>query len=140
MVLEHDIARVPRDRSKRTTILRQDATFGDDDVRDYFGHFYEFVMDDRSRDVHARSTRRRPCGASSTCRARTRTWPRPSNVPPAFVITQRINLGLHAVLGRLHATANWRRIAEELWPFVDGPPSTPMGEAEAAWLAPRARS
>ena len=27
-----------------------------------------------------------------------------SNVPPAFVVTQRINLGLHAVLGRLHAT------------------------------------
>ena len=60
-----------------------------------------------------------------------------SNVPPAFVITQRINLGLHAVLGRLRATANFRRIAEELWPFVDGPPSTPMGEAEAAWLASR---
>jgi hypothetical protein len=39
------------------------------------------------------------------------------------------------VLGRLRATANFRRIAEELWPFVGGPPSTPMGEAEAAWLA-----
>ena len=53
------------------------------------------------------------------------------------MITQRINLGLTAVLGRLHATANFRRIAEELWPFVAGPPSTPMGEAEAAWLARR---
>ena len=62
---------------------------------------------------------------------------RASNVPPAFVITQRINLGLTAVLGRLHATANFRRIAEELWPFVGGPPSTPMGEAEAEWLARR---
>ena len=59
---------------------------------------------------------------------------RASNVPPAFVITQRINLGLTAVLGRLHATANFRRIAEELWPFIPGPPSTSMGEAEAAWL------
>jgi hypothetical protein len=35
------------------------------------------------------------------------------------------------------ATANWRAIAEEIWPFVLGPPSTPMGEAEAAWLARR---
>jgi hypothetical protein len=61
-----------------------------------------------------------------------------SNVPPAFVISQRINLGLHAVLGRLRATANWRKIAEELWPIVSGPPSTPMGEAEAGWLASRA--
>ena len=46
-----------------------------------------------------------------------------------------VNLGLIAVLGRLRATANFRRIAEELWPFVGGPPSTPMGEAEAAWWA-----
>ncbi len=62
-----------------------------------------------------------------------------SNVPPAFVITQRINLGLHAVLGRLRARANFRRIAEELWPIVDGPASTPMGELEAEWLSRRAR-
>jgi len=48
-----------------------------------------------------------------------------------------IDLGLTAVLGRLHATANFRAIAEELWPFIAGPPSTAMGEAEAAWLADR---
>ena len=59
------------------------------------------------------------------------------NVPGSFVILQRINLGLLAVLGELNATCNWRRIAEELWPFVDGPPSTPLGEEEAAWLAAR---
>jgi hypothetical protein len=53
------------------------------------------------------------------------------------VITQRINLGLHAVLGRLRARRNWRRIAFELWPFTDAEPSTPMGEAEAAWLTHR---
>jgi len=32
------------------------------------------------------------------------------------------------VFGELEARANWRRIAEELWPFVAGPPATPMGE------------
>jgi hypothetical protein len=26
-------------------------------------------------------------------------------------------------------------MAEEIWPFVQGPPSTPMGQAEAAWRA-----
>ena len=56
-----------------------------------------------------------------------------SDVPRAYVVLQRINLGLYAVLGSLHATANWRRIAEEIWPFVSGPPSTPIGEAEARW-------
>jgi hypothetical protein len=58
-----------------------------------------------------------------------------ANVPPSFVIIQRINMGLYAILGQLHATRNWRRLAEELWPFVGGPPSTPLGEEEAAWLA-----
>ena len=43
-----------------------------------------------------------------------------------------------AILGQLDATANWRRIAEELWPWVHGEPSTPLGEAEAAWRADRA--
>jgi predicted unusual protein kinase regulating ubiquinone biosynthesis (AarF/ABC1/UbiB family) len=59
------------------------------------------------------------------------------SVPRSYVILQRINLGLFAVLGELSATANWRAIVEEIWPFTHGPPSTPMGEAEAAWRARR---
>jgi hypothetical protein len=51
------------------------------------------------------------------------------------VFIQRINLGRYALLGGLGAIGNYRRMAEELWPFVDGPPSTPMGQAEAEWLA-----
>ncbi len=39
-------------------------------------------------------------------------------------------------MGELRATANWRRIAEELWPFVDGPPATPLGELEQDWDHP----
>ena len=58
-----------------------------------------------------------------------------SDVPRAYVIMQRINLGLYAVLGSLNATANWRRIAEEIWPFRNGPPSTPLGDAESRWLS-----
>jgi hypothetical protein len=40
----------------------------------------------------------------------------------------------------LYATRNWRRIAFELWPFTHGEPSTPMGEAEAAWMEARAHA
>ena len=47
------------------------------------------------------------------------------------------NLGLFGLLGELSATANWRGIAEEIWPFVQGPPSTAIGEAETAWRATR---
>ena len=58
-----------------------------------------------------------------------------ATVPRSFVFIQRINLGLYALLGDLHATGNFRRMAEELWPFADGAPSTPMGEAEREWLS-----
>ena len=58
-------------------------------------------------------------------------------IPRSYVVLQRINLGLFGVLGELSATADWRRIAEEIWPFVRGPASTPIGEAEAAWAAAR---
>jgi hypothetical protein len=57
------------------------------------------------------------------------------SIPRSYVILQRINLGLFALLGELSATADWRAIAEEIWPFVQGPPSTPMGEAEVPWRA-----
>jgi predicted unusual protein kinase regulating ubiquinone biosynthesis (AarF/ABC1/UbiB family) len=63
-----------------------------------------------------------------------------ARIPRAYVILQRINLGLFALLGDLSATADWRRMAEEIWPFVQGPPSTPMGEAEVVWRATLASS
>jgi predicted unusual protein kinase regulating ubiquinone biosynthesis (AarF/ABC1/UbiB family) len=56
-------------------------------------------------------------------------------IPRSYVVLQRINLGLFAVLGEMLATANWRMVAEEIWPFVLGPPSTPIGEAELRWKA-----
>jgi predicted unusual protein kinase regulating ubiquinone biosynthesis (AarF/ABC1/UbiB family) len=58
-------------------------------------------------------------------------------IPRSYVILQRINLGLFALLGELSATADWRCIAEEIWPFVQGPPCTSLGAAEAAWRAKR---
>ena len=38
------------------------------------------------------------------------------SIPQSYVIFQRINLGLFAVLGDLTATANWRAISDEIWP------------------------
>jgi hypothetical protein len=60
-----------------------------------------------------------------------------ANIPRGYVIVQRINLGLFAILGAMNATADWRGISEEIWPFVQAPPSTPLAEAEAPWLASR---
>jgi predicted unusual protein kinase regulating ubiquinone biosynthesis (AarF/ABC1/UbiB family) len=133
-VIERDIPKFRR-VLEENQILRP-ADISDDDVREYFGHFYEFVESDteiRFTPEYASETVRRMFDPSSPFAHVSRV----SNVPPAFVISQRINLGLHAVLGRLCATRNWRRIAYELWPWVDGPPSTPMGEAEAEWMRSR---
>lgn len=54
-------------------------------------------------------------------------------VPPALPFLNRTVVGLYAVLGRLGAAANWHRIARE-YAFGEAP-STPLGEAEAAWRA-----
>jgi predicted unusual protein kinase regulating ubiquinone biosynthesis (AarF/ABC1/UbiB family) len=59
------------------------------------------------------------------------------SIPRSYVVLQRINLGLFAVLGELEATADWRSIAEEIWPFVRGPAATPIGEAEEQWRLSR---
>jgi predicted unusual protein kinase regulating ubiquinone biosynthesis (AarF/ABC1/UbiB family) len=134
MVLDHDIVEFRRVLEAHHILQPSELT--DDDVRAYYGHFYEFVLEPREvafTPEYASETVRRMFDLSSPYAHVSRS----SNVPPAFVITQRINLGLHAVLGRLRARANWRGIADELWPFVNGPPTTPMGEAEAAWLASR---
>jgi hypothetical protein len=56
-----------------------------------------------------------------------------ANMPARWTILQRINVGLIAILGRLHAKANWRQIGEEMWPITDRGPSTPLGLEEAAW-------
>jgi predicted unusual protein kinase regulating ubiquinone biosynthesis (AarF/ABC1/UbiB family) len=136
-VLNHDVPAFRR-VMEANNVLRRDPAITDDDVTGYFGHFYELVTEDRVFTVdpeYSSETVRMYFDANSPYAHVTRA----ANVPPAFVITQRINLGLIAVLGRLHATANFRKIAEEIWPFVAGPPSTPMGEAEAAWLADRVR-
>ena len=62
-----------------------------------------------------------------------------ATVPKAFVFIQRINLGLYALLGELTASGNYRKMAEELWPFVQGPPSTALAERERGWLSTHRR-
>jgi predicted unusual protein kinase regulating ubiquinone biosynthesis (AarF/ABC1/UbiB family) len=114
-------------------MLQRDAPVATEDVGTYFNHFYESVREDAPMTWT-------PEYASSIVR---HTFDRSSpisqyaTVPRAFVFIQRINLGLYALLGELGARGNYRRIAEELWPFVSGPPSTELGHAEAAWLAAR---
>ncbi len=137
MVIRRDITafrRVLRD----VGLLRDADRFSDEAVEAYFAHFYDFVLYDGDEYTitaeFASDTVRRMFKAGEEHTEVTKA----ANVPPSFVIIQRINLGLYAIFGDLHATGPWREISEELWPFVDGPPSTSMGEAIQRWREERA--
>jgi hypothetical protein len=134
--MDRDIARYRR-IIERIGLLAPGTPVSDEQVHEYFSHFYEFVLHDGVVTITPQWS------ADTVSRFFDPTGPhgpiiKAANLPASFVIIQRINLGLMAILGDLRATANFRRIADELWPWVDGPPSTPMGEAEADWLADRA--
>lgn len=136
MVLHRDVAEFRR-IVERVGLLKPDPSFSDEAIGDYFGHFYEFVLEDGDltmTEEYASETVRRFFDTSGEHGEIMKA----ANVPPSMVIIQRINLGLYAILGQLDATANWRRIAEELWPWVAAPPATPLGELDAAWRAGRA--
>ena len=131
MVLDRDVAAFRR-VIESVGLLPPGAPFDDQLVEDYFGHFYEFVLDrgpvTMTREYASESVRRIFDSSGEYGELM-----RMANLPPSFVIIQRINMGLYAVLAELGATADWRSIAEELWPWVGAPPSTPLGEAEAEW-------
>jgi predicted unusual protein kinase regulating ubiquinone biosynthesis (AarF/ABC1/UbiB family) len=137
VVLQPDTAQL-RTVIERLGLLDPVAEVSDQQVFDYFSHFYEFVRVDGEytiSDEYASATVRQMFDVSGPHGPVMKA----ANVPPSFVVIQRINLGLYAIFGQIGATANWRRIAEELWPFVGGPPSTPMGESVRAWEIDRAR-
>ena len=123
-----------RSALERAGFLKTGAPVSTETIVDRFGLFYSTVLQDAPMTIT-------PAFASAIVRrffdAKGPLAPY-SDVPRTYVVLQRINLGLYAVLGSLNATANWRRIGQEMWPFVMGPPSTPIGEAEARWVHKRA--
>jgi predicted unusual protein kinase regulating ubiquinone biosynthesis (AarF/ABC1/UbiB family) len=57
------------------------------------------------------------------------------NLPPSFVILDRVIWGVSAILGKLDAGGPWRGMLLEY--INDGEPATELGVAEAAWQATR---
>ncbi|MDQ3757049.1 MAG: AarF/ABC1/UbiB kinase family protein [Actinomycetota bacterium] len=116
---------------ERVGTLMPNAPLTDDEVVEYFGHYYDLLADEVRAVTHeyASETVQQLLVPSAVSK-----W---ANLPPAFVIIQRINLGLYAILAELGSRRNWLRIARELWPSTDDAPSTELGRQEAAWLATR---
>ncbi len=113
-------------------ILARDAPFTDETVVDYFRFYYRYVLEDRPTLIDADYAAKGVDHLFGTGGAYGDLM-RQLNVPPSFVVVQRITLGLMGLFARLEAEANWQAISRELWPFAGGPPSTPMGEEIARW-------
>jgi predicted unusual protein kinase regulating ubiquinone biosynthesis (AarF/ABC1/UbiB family) len=138
MVLDRD-PRAYQRVLERIGILPAGFEVSEEDLVSYFGHFYEFVMEDRVMEITPEWSSRSVRQFFDLSGPHAEIM-KAANLPPSMVIIQRINLGLFALFGDLGARNNWRRIAEELWPFVAGPPSTPLGAAAAAWAQEREAS
>lgn len=128
----HDDATEFRRAVEAVGFLQPNPKLSDQQVSDYFQHFYVHVKTDAvttfDPEWSAESVRRYFDVSSPHAEVM-----KSANLPADSVIVQRINLGLFAVLGDMSVYANWRRIAEEIWPSTLGPPSTPMGESIARW-------
>ena len=114
--------------------LKPGQPFSDEHVADYFRHFFSFAASQGERSFtprHASETVKRLFDTSGPYADIMKA----GNAPAFAVVLQRINLGLLAILGRLRATADWRAVMEELWPFVQGPPATELGRQDAGWRA-----
>jgi hypothetical protein len=53
------------------------------------------------------------------------------NLPPEYLLLNRIHWGVNSILARLRATANWHRIALDL---RGGPPATELGRLERPFI------
>ena len=108
------------------------APLTDEQIFEFSATLWSYLAPDRPTTLT-------PAWASKTVRnflfkgAEFRHIDRWGALPVDLVILQRITVGLLAILGRLNATANWHRIARELW--LGEPPATPLGEREAEWLS-----
>jgi predicted unusual protein kinase regulating ubiquinone biosynthesis (AarF/ABC1/UbiB family) len=118
---------------ERAGFLVPGAPLTDEQVADHLAVFYQLIRERKPVTVtgeYASAVVRRFFDVRSPVAQYAR-------IPRSYVVLQRINLGLFALLGEMKATANWRAIAEEIWPFMQAPPTTPMGVAELPWLASR---
>ena len=128
---DHDADGVPPDPRATPGCSAPARRPTDDEVGEYFSQFYESRPHRPARDVDAASTPAASCATRSTAPARS------PSTPPCrgrSCSSSGSTSGCTPCSASCGATGNYRRIAEELWPFVAGPPSTPMAVAEQPWL------
>ncbi|HET8930727.1 MAG TPA: AarF/ABC1/UbiB kinase family protein [Acidimicrobiales bacterium] len=121
-------------------IVGAETSLGDERLYEYFSGFYEHLL----RDEPTTITREFAAGLVSRMFDTDGPFAdvqRQINVPPSFLLIQRINLGLYALFADLDASANWHAILADIVPWAGGSGTggaTDMGRAEADWLDQRA--
>ena len=98
-------------------------------VLDWFRLAHEPMNADAPYTYHPDYARRLVAASSDPQRGYAQEL-RKLRMPADYLMLQRIQFGVNSLLARVGPTANWRRIMAE---YAAGePPSTPLGEAEAA--------
>lgn len=131
MVLDRDISRF-RATIEQAGLLPPDQPFSNELIGEYFSYFYDFVLRDEPFTFNEQYSADGVKAIFETG-GEHGELKKVLDVPASFVVIQRINLGVIALFGQLNATANWRRIGEEVWPFVEAEPSTEIGRVIERW-------
>jgi predicted unusual protein kinase regulating ubiquinone biosynthesis (AarF/ABC1/UbiB family) len=100
-------------------------------VLEWYRIFHEPILEDREF-TYTPEFAREVIRTTSDPRGGYLDMLRKLNLPPDYLLLNRIQWGVNSILGRLRATANWHRINLELW--GKAPPATPLGEEEEAFV------
>ncbi|HVM15103.1 MAG TPA: AarF/ABC1/UbiB kinase family protein [Egibacteraceae bacterium] len=106
--------------------------FDKERLMEWFRFFNEPVLHDREW-TYTPEFAREVIRATTDPRAGYVDLLRKLNLPPDYLLLNRIQWGVNSILGRLRATANWHRIAQEFW--HDAEPATELGREEQAFVA-----
>ena len=98
----------------------------------WFRTFNQPILEDREF-TYTPEFAREVIRVSSDPRAGYLDMLRKLNLPPDYLLLNRIQWGVNSILGRLGATANWHRIALEMWDGAE--PATELGRDEAPFIA-----
>jgi predicted unusual protein kinase regulating ubiquinone biosynthesis (AarF/ABC1/UbiB family) len=135
LLLEQLDAVIDRDAPRLIDALRQagflPASNPDPDkLLQWFRAFNEPVLEDREW-TYTPDFAREVGRLTSDPRAGYADLMRKLNLPPEYLLLNRIHWGVNSILGRLGARANWYRIA---WELRGGPPATELGRIERPFI------
>lgn len=119
-----------RDAIEKAGLLAIGCTLSDEDVYRFFEPFYESIATDSEFTFSEDYT----TALFAHMFGKNDPVAKFLQVSEPFVVIQRINLGLYSILASLSATANFRSVSAEIWPFTQYPASTELGRREAEWL------